>query len=68
MFILFNTGIKSNSLQYIMGHVDIKVTLGYYTHFKAEDVEEEIEKIEVSRADDAEKEMGELERTLSGDR
>ena len=62
------TGIKPNSLQYIMGHADIKVTLGYYTHFKAEDAEEEMEKVEASRADDAEKEMGELERKLSGDR
>lgn len=51
-----------------MGHADIKVTLGYYTHFKAEDAEEEMEKIEASRADEAEKEMGELERKLSGDR
>ncbi|MCM1118082.1 MAG: site-specific integrase [bacterium] len=66
--LMAKTGMKPNSLQYIMGHADIKVTLGYYTHFKAEDAEEEMEKIEADRADDAEKEMGELERKLSGDR
>ena len=66
--LMAKTGIKPNSLQYIMGHADIKVTLGYYTHFKANDAEEEMEKIEAGRADDAEKELGELERKLSGDK
>ena len=29
-------GMQPNALQYIMGHADIKMTLGTYTHFNVE--------------------------------
>ena len=45
-------GISPKSLQYLMGHSDIATTLGYYTHYKF---------------NDAEKEVRELERRLSGE-
>lgn len=45
-------GISPKSLQYLMGHSDIATTLGYYTHYKFNDVE---------------KEVRELERRLSGE-
>ena len=32
-------------LQYIMGHADVSVTLDTYTHIKAEDAIEEMERL-----------------------
>ena len=39
------SGMNPKTLQYIMGHSDIGVTLNTYTHFSLEDAKEEIEKI-----------------------
>ncbi len=39
------SGMNPKTLQYIMGHSDIGVTLNTYTHVKFEDAEEEMKKI-----------------------
>ena len=39
------SGMNPKSLQYIMGHSDISVTLNTYTHVKFEDAQEEMRKI-----------------------
>ncbi len=39
-------GISPKSLQYLMGHSDIATTLGYYTHYKFNDVEKEVRELE----------------------
>ena len=40
------SGMNPKSLQYIMGHSDISVTLNTYTHVKFEDAQEEMRKIQ----------------------
>lgn len=40
------SGISPKTLQYLMGHTDISVTLNVYTHVKFEDAEKEIEKMQ----------------------
>ena len=39
------SGMNPKTLQYIMGHSDISVTLNTYTHVKFEDAEEELKKV-----------------------
>ena len=39
------SGMNPKTLQYIMGHSDISVTLNTYTHVKYEDAEEEMKKV-----------------------
>ncbi len=39
------SGMNPKSLQYIMGHSDITVTMNTYTHVKFEDAEAEMKKI-----------------------
>lgn len=39
------SGMNPKALQYIMGHSDISVTLNTYTHIKAEEAREEMERI-----------------------
>ncbi|MCH3913681.1 MAG: site-specific integrase [Dialister sp.] len=41
------SGMNPKSLQYIMGHADISVTLNTYTHVKFEDAEAEMKKVSV---------------------
>lgn len=41
------SGISAKTLQYLMGHSDISVTLNVYTHLGLEDVKKEISEIEV---------------------
>ena len=36
------SGINPKTLQYIMGHADISVTLNTYTHVKFDDVKDEL--------------------------
>ena len=36
------TGLNPKTLQYLMGHADISVTLNTYTHIKFEDAREEL--------------------------
>ncbi len=40
--IMARSGMNPKTLQYIMGHADISVTLNTYTHLKYEDVEKEV--------------------------
>ena len=44
------TGINPKSLQYLMGHADISVTLNTYTHVKFEDAKEELQKLKLVNA------------------
>lgn len=41
-------GLSAKSLQYLMGHSDISVTLNVYTHIKFEDAEKELKRLEKS--------------------
>ncbi len=41
------SGMNPKSLQYIMGHADISVTLNTYTHVKFEDAEAEMKRVRV---------------------
>lgn len=46
------SGMNPKTLQYLMGHADISVTLNTYTHVKLEDAREEIARLETgSRAE-----------------
>ena len=44
------TGINPKSLQYLMGHMDIRVTLNTYTHVRFEDAKEELQKLKLVNA------------------
>ena len=44
------TGINPKSLQYLMGHADISVTLNTYTHVRFEDTKEELQKLKLVNA------------------
>ena len=44
------TGINPKSLQYLMGHADISVTLNTYTHVRFEDAKEELQKLKLVNA------------------
>ncbi len=39
------SGMNPKTLQYIMGHTDIAVTMNTYTHLKAEDAQAEFHKL-----------------------
>lgn len=39
------SGMNPKTLQYLMGHADINVTLNTYTHIQYEDAEKEVKKI-----------------------
>lgn len=39
------SGMNPKTLQYIMGHSDISVTLNVYTHLNYDDAEEEMQKV-----------------------
>ena len=43
-------GMNPKTLQYLMGHSDIGVTLNTYTHVKFEDAKEEIKKLKIGNA------------------
>ena len=44
------TGINPKSLQYLMGHADISVTLNTYTHVRFEDAKEVLQKLKLVNA------------------
>ena len=50
--------MNPKTLQYLMGHSDIGVTLNTYTHFGLEDAEDELKRLE-----DMQNARKELERT-----
>lgn len=49
------TGISAKTLQYLMGHSDIGITMNVYTHLKLEDARNELDRI--NAAESARKEM-----------
>lgn len=49
-------GMNPKTLQYLMGHSDISVTLNVYTHVGLEDAERELQKMQ--GLENARKEMG----------
>ena len=51
--IMAKSGMNPKTLQYIMGHSDISVTLNIYTHLKYEDVEKEVDRIAKDGKEDA---------------
>ena len=51
------SGMNPKTLQYLMGHSDIGVTLNTYTHLGLEDAEDELKRVE-----DVENARKELER------
>ena len=52
------SGMNPKTLQYLMGHSDIGVTLNIYTHLGLEDAEDELKRLE-----DLQNARKELERT-----
>ena len=56
--IMRKTGMNPKTLQYLMGHSDIGVTLNTYTHLGLEDAEDELRRLE-----DQQNARKELERT-----
>ena len=42
-------GMNPNTLQYLMGHSDISVTMNVYTHVNFDDAEEELKRMESFR-------------------
>ena len=40
------TGMNPKTLQYLMGHSDISVTMNVYTHVNFDDAEEELKRME----------------------
>ena len=57
------SGMNPKTLQYLMGHSDIGVTLNTYTHLGLEDAEDELKRLE-----DLKNARKELERTQGGSR
>jgi len=45
-----NAGMNPKALQYIMGHANITMTLGYYAHASFESAKAEMERIEAEKA------------------
>ena len=52
------SGMNPKTLQYLMGHSDISVTMNVYTHIGFDDAEEELKRME-----DLQSARKELERT-----
>lgn len=48
------SGMNPKTLQYLMGHSDISVTMNVYTHISFDDAEEELKRIEEFRKEQAE--------------
>ena len=47
-------GMNPKTLQYLMGHSDIRVTMNVYTHYSLDDAEEELKRLEEFRKAQAE--------------
>ena len=58
------SGMNPKTLQYLMGHSDIGVTLNTYTHLGLEDATDELKRME--ELVDARKELGKDERGKAG--
>ena len=44
------TGISPKTLQYLMGHADVSITLNVYTHLKYDDAKKELSRLKVISA------------------
>lgn len=55
-------GMNPKTLQYIMGHADVSVTLNVYSHVKAEDAAEELEKLGLLRSEENQPEKASVKR------
>ena len=51
------SGMNSKTLQYLMGHSDLSVTMNVYTHIGFDDAEEELKRMEEFRKAQAEVEQ-----------
>ena len=58
------SGMNPKTLQYLMGHSDISVTMNVYTHIGFDDAEEELKRMEEFRKAQAEVEQ-KKEKTMS---
>ena len=54
---MVKSGMNPKTLQYLMGHSDISVTMNVYTHIGFDDAEEELKRMEEFR-----KAQGEVEQ------
>lgn len=59
------SGMNPKTLQYLMGHSDISVTMNVYTHISFDDAEEELKRMEEFRKAQAEINKGKEEQTVS---
>lgn len=55
------SGISVKTLQYLMGHSDISVTMNVYTHLKLEDAKDELEKLKAREELKKEMALAEME-------
>ena len=62
--IMAKLGMNPKTLQYLMGHSDISVTMNVYTHIRFDDAEEELKRMEDFRKAQAEVEQ-KKEKTMS---
>lgn len=56
------SGVSAKTLQYLMGHSDIGVTLNVYTHIKFDDAQKEVEVIQARQQKEMESVREELEK------
>ena len=56
------SGVSAKTLQYLMGHSDIGITLNVYTHIKFDDAQKEVEVIQARQQKEMESVREELEK------
>lgn len=56
------SGVSAKTLQYLMGHSDISITLNVYTHIKFDDAQKEVELVQTRQQKEMENVRKELEQ------
>lgn len=56
------SGVSAKTLQYLMGHSDISITLNVYTHIKFDDAQKKVELIQIRQQKEMENVRKELEQ------
>ena len=56
------SGVSAKTLQYLLGHSDISITLNVYTHIKFDDAQKEVELVQVQQQKEMENVRKELEQ------
>jgi hypothetical protein len=56
------SGVSAKTLQYLMGHSDISITLNVYTHIKFDDAQKEVELVQEQQQKEMENVRKELEQ------